>query len=112
MHYLANLRVAMILLPALIVGGCSAHLSPPLPAAQPGRPAISIPLTDYPPQTQAQVAREVREAPPGAAWPRLIGDYSTTRRAVCAVTPAQAACRRICAAEGNAPAFCARIDMQ
>lgn len=100
----------MTLLLGLALAGCNtARPSPPLPpAGNDPRPALSIPLVDHDAASQARLADELAAAPADAEWPRYVAGYSTTRRAVCAVTPAQPACRRICAAEGNRPAFCAR----
>jgi hypothetical protein len=101
-------RLCLTLPLALALGACSETARAPLPLARPDRPALVLPLPDYPPARQALLAQEIEAAPPGAVWPGMIADLSTARRQICALTPDQAACRRICAASGNAYAFCRR----
>ncbi|KAF0137429.1 MAG: hypothetical protein FD152_480 [Xanthobacteraceae bacterium] len=96
-------RAAAISLIALGAAGCETTR----PAST--QPTLTVPVRDYPAERQQRLAEEISSAPAGAVWPEMIGDYSTLRRSACAVTPNQAACRRICAAEQNRPAFCRRI---
>lgn len=110
-------RAATISLLALALAACSFSAdtaTPPLPPASSNspRPALTIPLTDHDQASQNRVAAEIAAAPADAEWPAYVRAYSQTRRAVCAVTPNQAACRRICAAEGNRLAFCSRTGAQ
>lgn len=98
--------MAMLLI-SIALGGCLGQtVSAPPPAA----PSLTIPVRDYPPERQQRLAGEIAAAPTGAVWPEVVGDYSTLRRAACAVTPRQPACRQICAADGNRHSFCVRVN--
>jgi hypothetical protein len=93
------LPIALISSIALAAAGCSV-------TREAGGGALRVPVADHPPAVQARVAAELAAAPADAAWPRLIASYSQLRRAACAVTPDQPACRRICAADANRHRFC------
>jgi hypothetical protein len=103
-------KAAAISLIGLAAAGCN-HLASE-PAAMRATPALAVPVRHYPAERQQRLAGEIFVAPAGAVWPEMIADYSTLRRAACAVTPQQPACRQICASEGNRYAFCRRANGQ
>ena len=95
-------RAALISLLAQGLAACS-HTAPVS-----AEPTLTIPVRAYPAERQQRLAAEIMAAPASAVWPEMLGDYSTLRRAACAVTPRQEACRQICNADGNRHAFCSR----
>lgn len=97
-------RAALILSTSCAAAAC--ERAAPVSSTQ---PVLTIPVRHYPAERQQRLADEIAAAPAGSVWPDMIGDYSTLRRAGCAVTPNQEACRQICRADQNRHAFCRRI---